>query len=185
MVQPKAEIDLQLEISKLSTPWGYLSAMALAVTTFGTIALMSGFFLKPGATFDDYVSDVLPLFGGFLSILGVSEVITRPLGCLDDSMCSQLLSCLLILTRFMMSRQIATRLTAAKYGVKLSPSFLVPSNWTGCLGVMNNCESLLPNKTALFDIPVARTASAYLTSIALAVSAFIADGSFNGGENAL
>jgi hypothetical protein len=55
MVQPKAEIDLQLEISKLSTPWGYLSAVALAVTTFGTIALMSGFFLKPGATFDGHV----------------------------------------------------------------------------------------------------------------------------------
>ncbi|KAL5210713.1 hypothetical protein ABZP36_006336 [Zizania latifolia] len=153
MVQPKAEIDLQLEITKLSTPWGYLSAVALAVTTFGTIAIMSGFFVKPGATFDDYVSDVLPLFGGFLSILGVSE--------------------------------IATRLTAAKYGVKLSPSFLVPSNWTGCLGVMNNYESLLPNKKALFDIPVARTASAYLTSLVLAVSAFLADGSFNGGENAL
>ncbi|CAD6214377.1 unnamed protein product [Miscanthus lutarioriparius] len=153
MVQPKAEIDLQLEITKLSTPWGYLSAVALAVTTFGTIALMSGFFLKPGATFDDYVSDVLPLFGGFLTILGVSEIVTR--------------------------------LTAAKYGVKLSPSFLVPSNWTGCLGVMNNYESLLPNKKALFDIPVARTASAYITSVVLAVSAFIADGSFNGGENAL
>jgi hypothetical protein len=81
--------------------------------------------------------------------------------------------------------QVATRLTAARYGVKLSPSFLVPSNWTGCLGVMNNYESLLPNKKALFDIPVARTASAYVTSIVLAVSAFIADGSFNGGENAL
>lgn len=84
-----------------------------------------------------------------------------------------------------MSWQVATRLTAAKHGVKLSPSFLVPSNWTGCLGVMNNYESLLPNKKALFDIPVARTASAYLTSIALAVSAFIVDGSLNGGENAL
>ncbi|KAK1644385.1 hypothetical protein QYE76_062190 [Lolium multiflorum] len=153
MVQPKAEIELQLEVTKLSTPWGYLSAVALAVTTFGTIALMSGFFLKPGASFDDYFSDVLPLFGGFLSILGVSE--------------------------------IATRLTAAKYGVKLSPSLLVPSNWTGCLGVMNNYESLLPNKKAMFDIPVARTASAYLTSVVLAVSAFIVDGSFNGGENAL
>ncbi|KAF7047657.1 hypothetical protein CFC21_056551 [Triticum aestivum] len=81
--------------------------------------------------------------------------------------------------------EIATRLTAARYGVKLSPSFLVPSNWTGCLGVMNNYESLLPSKKALFDIPVARTASAYLTSVVLAVSAFIADGSFNGGENAL
>lgn len=50
---------------------------------------------------------------------------------------------------------------------------------------MNNYESLLPNKKALFDIPVARTASAYLTSLVLTVAAFIADGSFNGGDNAL
>ncbi|KAL1317060.1 hypothetical protein HN51_069175 [Arachis hypogaea] len=153
VVQPKAEIDLQFESTKLSNPLGYLSAIALSVTTVGTIALMSGFFLKPDATLDDYIANVAPLFGGFLSILGVSE--------------------------------IATRVTAARYGVKLSPSFLVPSNWTGCLGVMNNYESLLPNKKALFDIPVARTASAYLTSLVLAVAAFVADGSFNGGENAL
>ncbi|KAL7584008.1 hypothetical protein Lser_V15G45912 [Lactuca serriola] len=153
VVQPKSEIDLQFELTKLSTPSGYISAIALAVTTFGTIALMSGFFLKPNATFNDYLADVVPLFTGFLTILGVSE--------------------------------IATRVTAARYGVKLSPSFLVPSNWTGCLGVMNNYESLLPNKKALFDIPVARTASAYLTSLALAVAAFVADGSFNGGDNAL
>ncbi|WOH04822.1 hypothetical protein DCAR_0624234 [Daucus carota subsp. sativus] len=153
MVQPKAEIDLQFESTRLSTPWGYISSVLLGVTTFGTIALMSGFFLKPDATFNDYLADVVPLFGGFLTILGVSE--------------------------------IATRITAARCGVKLSPSFLVPSNWTGCLGVMNNYESLLPNKKALFDIPVARTASAYLTSLLLAVAAFVADGSFNGGDNAL
>ncbi|KAL9267436.1 putative zinc metallopeptidase EGY3, chloroplastic [Drosera capensis] len=153
LVQPKSEIDLEFEATKLSTPWGYISAIALCVTTFGTIAIVSGFFVKPDATFDDYLADVVPLFGGFLSILGVSE--------------------------------LATRLTAKKYGVKLSPSFLVPSNWTGCLGVMNNYESLLPSKKALFDIPVARTASAYLTSLVLAIAAFVADGSFNGGDNAL
>lgn len=153
LVQPKSEIDLQFESTKLSTPWGYVSAILLGITTFGTIAITSGFFVKPNATFDDYVANVVPLFGGFLTILGVSE--------------------------------IATRLTANRYVVKLSPSFLVPSNWTGCLGVMNNYESLLPNKKALFDIPVARTASAYLTSLALAVAAFISDGSFNGGDNAL
>ncbi|CAK7330233.1 unnamed protein product [Dovyalis caffra] len=153
MVQPKSEMDLQFESTKLSTPWGYVSAIALCVATFGTIALMSGFFLKPNSTFDDYIANVIPLFGGFVTILGVSEV--------------------------------ATRVTAARYGVKLSPSFLIPSNWTGCLGVMNNYESLLPSKKALFDIPVARTASAYLTSLVLAIAAFIADGSFNGGDNAL
>lgn len=74
MVQPKAEMDLQFEATTLSTPWGYVSAIVLCVATFGTIALMSGFFLKPDATFDDYIADTLPLFGGFLSILGVSEV---------------------------------------------------------------------------------------------------------------
>ncbi|XP_044488045.1 probable zinc metallopeptidase EGY3, chloroplastic [Mangifera indica] len=153
VVQPKAEMDLEFESTKLSTPWGYVSAVVLCVATFGTIALMSGFFLKPDATFDDYLADVVPLFGGFISILGVSE--------------------------------IATRVTAARCSVKLSPSFLIPSNWTGCLGVMNNYESLLPNKKALFDIPVARTASAYLTSLVLAIAAFVSDGGFNGGDNAL
>lgn len=153
VVQPKAEIDLQFDSTKLSTPWGYVSSIALAVTTFGTVALTSGLFLKPYATIDDYLANFAPLFGGFLTIFTVSE--------------------------------IATRVTAARYGVKLSPSFLIPSNWTGCLGVMNNYESLLPNKKALFDIPVARTASAYLTSLVLAISAFVADGNFNGGDNAL
>ncbi|KAG8502041.1 hypothetical protein CXB51_002051 [Gossypium anomalum] len=177
VVQPKAEIDLQFESTKLSTPWGYVSAIALCVTTFGTIALMSGFFLKPGATFDDYLADVLPLFGGFISILGVSEnnVVSVLSG--GSSLCITPLN--------PNGGIIATRVTAARYGVKLSPSFLVPSNWTGCLGVMNNYESLLPNKKALFDIPVARTASAYLTSLVLAIAAFISDGSFNGGDNAL
>ncbi|KAL2928751.1 putative zinc metallopeptidase EGY3 chloroplastic [Bienertia sinuspersici] len=147
----ESEIDLQFESTKLTTPWGYLSAIALGVTTFGTIALTSGFFVKPDTTFDDYLANVVPLFGGFLTILGVSE--------------------------------IATRLTAKCYGVKLSPSFLVSSNWTGCLGVMNNYESIFPNKKALFDIHVARIASAYLTSLGLAVAAFVSDGSFNGGDN--
>ncbi|KAK6945955.1 hypothetical protein RJ641_013499 [Dillenia turbinata] len=141
MVQPKAEIDLQFESTKRSTFWGYFSAILLYVTTFGMIALISGFFLKPGATFDDYLADVVPLFGGFLSILG-----------------------------------IATRVTAARYGVKLGPSFLVPSNWTGCLGVMNNYESLLPIKR-LFLI--------FHWHTQLVFAAFVADGSFNGGDNAL
>lgn len=79
MVQPKAEMDLQFESTKLSTPWGYISSIVLCVATFGTIALMSGFFLKPNATFDDYLANVVPLFSGFVTILGVSEVCSSPL----------------------------------------------------------------------------------------------------------
>ncbi|CAM6089666.1 unnamed protein product [Calypogeia fissa] len=153
VVQPKAEIDLQFNTEKLSNVYGYFTSLLLGVTTVGTIALMSGFFLEPGATFDDYVARVLPLFGGFLTILITSDV--------------------------------ATRLTAAKYGVTLSPTFLIPSTWTGCLGVVNNIESLLPTRKALFDIAAARITSAYLASGFLALVAFYLDGSFNGGDNAL
>lgn len=42
---------------------------------------------------------------------------------------------------------------------------------------MNDYESLLPNTKVMFNILVARTAS---SSITLAVSSFIADGSFKG-----
>ncbi|KAE9454483.1 hypothetical protein C3L33_13615, partial [Rhododendron williamsianum] len=77
-VQPKAKMYLQFESSKLSTTWGYLSAIGLCVTTFRMISLMSGFFLKPDAMFDEYVYDAVPLFGGFLSISGVSELCTPP-----------------------------------------------------------------------------------------------------------
>ncbi|KAF3952134.1 hypothetical protein CMV_022279 [Castanea mollissima] len=53
---------------------------------------------------------------------------------------------------------IATRVTAARCGVQISLSFLVPSNCTGCLGVLNNYESLLP------------------------IAAFVAGGSFKEGS---
>ena len=81
--------------------------------------------------------------------------------------------------------QIATRYVASKYGVKLSPTFMIPSNWTGCLGVVNNYESLLPNRKALFDIAATRITSAYLASLGLAVTAFLLDQSWGGGDNAL
>ena len=74
VVQPKAEIDLQFESQRLSTVTGYLGAILLGVTTLGTIAIMSGFFLQPNANFDDYVNRVLPLFAGYLGIIGTSEV---------------------------------------------------------------------------------------------------------------
>ena len=48
---------------------GYISSIALCAATFGIVALMSGFFLKPDATWDDYISNIVPFFGGFISIL--------------------------------------------------------------------------------------------------------------------
>lgn len=74
---------------------------------------------------------------------------------------------------------------ASNYGVKLSPTFMIPSNWTGCLGVVNNYESLLPSRKALFDIAATRATSGYLGSLGLAITAFLLDQSWNGGDNAL
>lgn len=151
VVQPKSEVDLQLD--KSNNLFGYSAALLLGVTTLGTVAIMSGFFLSPDASYDDFVSRAVPLFGGFATIFGVSE--------------------------------LATRWTAAQYGVQLSPTFLIPSNWTGCLGAFNNYETLLPSKKALFDIAAARTTSAYVTSFLLAAVAFYLDKDFAGGSNAL
>jgi hypothetical protein len=76
VVQPKVEIDLQLETGRLSNASGYVTSILLGVTTLGTIAIMSGFFLEPNATYDDYVARVLPLFAGYTGIIGTSEVST-------------------------------------------------------------------------------------------------------------
>ena len=80
---------------------------------------------------------------------------------------------------------MSTRLTARHYGVNLSPTFLIPSNWTGSLGAINNYESLLPNKKALFDISAARATSAYMSSLLLVATAFYLDKDLAGGDNAL
>ena len=68
MVQLKSEIDLQIESTKLSTHWEYVNAIMLCV-----------------ATFVRTYSDVVPLFGSFVSILGVSEMATNAAFVADDS----------------------------------------------------------------------------------------------------
>ncbi|KAG5516769.1 hypothetical protein RHGRI_037495 [Rhododendron griersonianum] len=52
--------ELTEKVAMLIQLWVLLSSLQAG--------LMSGFFLKPDATFDEYVYDVVPLFGGFLSI---------------------------------------------------------------------------------------------------------------------
>uniref|UniRef100_A0A804K2Z8 Zinc metalloprotease EGY3, chloroplastic n=1 Tax=Musa acuminata subsp. malaccensis TaxID=214687 RepID=A0A804K2Z8_MUSAM len=151
-----------LDLNKLKSCFGYDTFFAVDVRRFGDGGIFIGNLRKP-------IEEVLPKLEKKLSEAAGREVV---LWFMEE-------------TKDDITKQIATRVTAGRYGVKLSPSFLIPSNWTGCLGVMNNYESLLPNKKALFDIPVARTASAYLASLVLAITAFIIDGSFNGGDNAL
>ncbi|XP_042496178.1 probable zinc metalloprotease EGY3, chloroplastic isoform X2 [Macadamia integrifolia] len=151
-----------LDLNKLKSCFGFDTFFATDVRRFGDGGIFIGNLRKP-------IEEVIPKLERKLTEAAGREVI---LWFMEEEAND-------------IKKQVATRVMAARYGVKLSPSFLIPSNWTGCLGVINNYESLLPNKKALFDIPVSRTASAYLTSLVLAVSAFVADGSFNGGDNAL
>lgn len=92
VVQPKAEIDAQFESQRLSTLTGYTSALLLGITTFGTISIMSGFFLTPGATYDDYVSRVLPLFTGYLAIFEPQRYVNINVS-LEDWSCSKFVVC--------------------------------------------------------------------------------------------
>ncbi|MEN9279066.1 MAG: site-2 protease family protein, partial [Thermostichus sp. DG_1_5_bins_95] len=57
------------------------------------------------------------------------------------------------------------RWMAGKYGVRLSPAFVIPSFGIGTLGSLNRIESPVPNRKALFDIAFAGPAAGGLLSL--------------------
>lgn len=50
------------------------------------------------------------------------------------------------------SHEVAHRVAAAKYRVKLSPPYFLPSLNLGTLGGVTRLRTLAPSKAALFDI---------------------------------
>ncbi|GAQ79434.1 hypothetical protein KFL_000300320 [Klebsormidium nitens] len=89
------------------------------------------------------------------------------------------------LTVFLGASEICQRLTARKYGIKLSPPYLIPSGWLGFLGVATEIESVLPSRKALFDVAASRAAAGWFSSLSLAIAAFLQDGGVNGGAHPL
>ncbi|MEN9231947.1 MAG: site-2 protease family protein [Thermostichus sp. DG02_5_bins_236] len=57
------------------------------------------------------------------------------------------------------------RWMAGKYGVRLSPAFVIPSFGIGTLGSLNRIESPVPNRKVLFDIAFAGPAAGGLLSL--------------------
>ncbi|MFT0812602.1 site-2 protease family protein [Synechococcus sp. OH20] len=57
------------------------------------------------------------------------------------------------------------RWMAGKYGVRLSPAFVIPSLGIGTLGSLNRIQSPVPNRKALFDIAFAGPAAGGLLSL--------------------
>ncbi|HEY9881444.1 MAG TPA: site-2 protease family protein [Leptolyngbyaceae cyanobacterium] len=58
---------------------------------------------------------------------------------------------------------------ANRYGIRLSPPFLIPTWQIGSFGALTRFESLLPNRTVLFDIAFAGPAAGGLASLVMLV----------------
>ncbi|CAI5492539.1 unnamed protein product, partial [Closterium sp. Naga37s-1] len=76
--------------------------------------------------------------------------------------------------------EIFQRIMAGRYGVKLSPPYLLPGP-LGCHGTATRFESLLPSSRALFDMCAAKAVGSFMTSFVLACVALAADGGVDGG----
>jgi membrane-associated protease RseP (regulator of RpoE activity) len=65
------------------------------------------------------------------------------------------------------------RWVAGRYGVRLSPAFVIPTLGIGTLGSLNRIESPLPNRQALFDIALAGPAWGGLISLVVLGVGFV------------
>jgi membrane-associated protease RseP (regulator of RpoE activity) len=65
------------------------------------------------------------------------------------------------------SHEIGHWVMARKYQIRLSPPFLIPTWQIGSFGSLTRFESLLPNRSVLFDIAFAGPAAGGLTSLGL------------------
>ncbi|GJP70028.1 hypothetical protein CLOP_g2111, partial [Closterium sp. NIES-67] len=78
--------------------------------------------------------------------------------------------------------EILQRIMAGRYGVKLSPPYLLPGP-LGCHGTATRFESLIPSSQALFDMCAAKAVGSFVTSFVLACVALAADGGIDGGTD--
>ncbi|HIK21102.1 MAG TPA: site-2 protease family protein [Synechococcus sp. M44_DOE_062] len=69
------------------------------------------------------------------------------------------------------------RWMAGKYGVRLSPAFVIPSLGIGTLGSLNRIQSPVPNRKALFDIAFAGPAAGGILSLLVLLAGLKLSGS--------
>jgi membrane-associated protease RseP (regulator of RpoE activity) len=69
--------------------------------------------------------------------------------------------------------ELAHRLMAQRHQVRLSPPFLIPAWQLGSFGGFTRFESLLPNRSALFDIAFAGPAAGGLLSLLMVIVGFL------------
>ncbi|MFO8040605.1 MAG: site-2 protease family protein [Sodalinema sp.] len=65
--------------------------------------------------------------------------------------------------------ELGHRLMASRYGVRLSPPFFLPTWQIGSFGAITRFESLIPNRSVLFDVAIAGPLAGGLASLAMVV----------------
>lgn len=71
------------------------------------------------------------------------------------------------------AHELGHRLMAQRHHVRLSPPFLIPAWQLGSFGGFTRFESLLPNRSALFDIAFAGPAAGGLLSLLMVIIGFL------------
>lgn len=69
----------------------------------------------------------------------------------------------------LVSHEVGHWVQARRYGIRLSPPFAIPTWQIGSFGTLTRFESLLPNRSVLFDISLAGPAAGGLVSLAMLV----------------
>ncbi len=71
------------------------------------------------------------------------------------------------------SREIARRVLANRYNVRLSWPFFIPTWQIGSFGAIDRFESLLPNRKVLFDISIAGEAAGGIVALSMLVGGLL------------
>ena len=73
----------------------------------------------------------------------------------------------------LLAHELGHRLVARRNNVRLSPPFFIPSFQIGSFGAINRFESLLPNRTVLFDIALAGPAVSGIVSLLMLITGLL------------
>nr|WP_242024918.1 MULTISPECIES: site-2 protease family protein [unclassified Phormidium] len=80
---------------------------------------------------------------------------------------------LVALLVILLSHEAGHWIAARRYGVRLSPPFFIPAWQIGAFGSLTRFESLLPNRSVLFDISLAGPAAGGIISLAMLVGGLL------------
>ncbi len=120
------------------------------------------------------------------TVLAIALFIATVLTCLETSSLLLEFDLLMDFSRFqealpfaggilliLVSHEIGHRAIARRYQIRISPPFFIPAWQIGSFGAITRLESLLPNRSALFDLAFAGPAVGGLVSLAMLMAGLL------------